>query len=464
MSLGLWKYDFPASRQLLLTQSNYHLNGVATKTNSYTLIPSPPCLMIFRTTPPLTRLSTSPSALFCAKKLSVSAILAARGCGGSPSGARGAKNGAARGRGAQARASPGRRHVVSGSRAGPGEGGSAAPPGSGEGEGRDGRTAAAAAGSSRRRSRRRSQPGCPAPSAALAACLAAPAGERERGARRLREPDGEDAPGTVGGPLAEDGCGEHGREQHRGTGRAWGGVLRGKLWGEDGTGTPGAAVAQGMDRVSPPRGGQRAGAGRQRPAGDAVSAGPWAPLPLRGTDSRPAPAGTPPPAPGSGRVSRDRAALGALPPLPPRPRQGVTCLRGCCRLGRFCSSAVSGYCRGEFPFPGRPRRRGSGWAGGPGLPSPCPVPSPCRRSPCGSPPGAAAPLSRQDGVAGSFASVWETAGTWRVVKHGWRFVLGGVAGNIPGVPLSVGFPSGSGECVLCLSLLGRTRVSFPWLA
>lgn len=60
MSLGLQKYDFDASRQLLLMQSNHYLNGIAIKPNSCILIPFPLYPMIFRTT---LRLPPSPHSL-----------------------------------------------------------------------------------------------------------------------------------------------------------------------------------------------------------------------------------------------------------------------------------------------------------------------------------------------------------------------------------------------------------------
>lgn len=141
-------------------------------------------------------------------------------------------------------------------------------------------------------------------------------------------------------------------------------------------------------------------------------AGPCAPLPLRGTDSRPGPAGSSPRR-GSGRVSRDWA--GSLPFRPPFPRVGVTCFCGGGRLGRFCSSAVSGYCHGEFPFPGRPRRlrkRGLGRGGGEQgpaltLPGALALPLlPLRRQRDRPRPGAAAPLSRQDGVVSAVSQAF----------------------------------------------------------
>lgn len=84
-----------------------------------------------------------------------------------------------------------------------------------------------------------SRSGCPTISP-RARCLPrrsrpAAGGARKRSAE-LREPGGEDAPGAAGGPLAEDGCGERGREQHGGTGRGGGGEevelrARGSPWG-----------------------------------------------------------------------------------------------------------------------------------------------------------------------------------------------------------------------------------------
>lgn len=138
-------------------------------------------------------------------------------------------------------------------------------------------------------------------------------------------------------------------------------------------------------------GGQRDGTGRRaaEPAAggrDTVNvgacrlAGPCAPLPPRGTASGPGPAGTPPPpllAPLRGSLH----GTGLLPARSlPLPREGITCFGGGGgggRLGRFCSSAVSGYCHGEFPRPGAapppPQSAAAGRAGA------CPHLARCRR-------------------------------------------------------------------------------------
>ena len=110
----------------------------------------------------------------------------------------------------------------------------------------------------------------------------------------------------------------------------------------------------------------------------------------------------------------------------PLPREGVTCFCGGGRLGRFCSSAVSGYCHGEFPFPGRPRRlrkRGPGRGGSARRAGACPHLARCPRLAAAPPaaakgrpcPGAAAPLSKQDGVV---SAVSQAFGNRRDVSHG----------------------------------------------
>lgn len=112
----------------------------------------------------------------------------------------------------------------------------------------------------------------------------------------------------------------------------------------------------------------RGAAGRRAPGPLGVNVGACRPAPARRFLS------------GALTHGRDRLGLpragtrgvfhgtGLLPArsLPFRPllREGVTCFCGG-RLGRFCSSAVSGYCHGEFSFPGRPRRLRQHGPGGP---------------------------------------------------------------------------------------------------
>lgn len=124
--------------------------------------------------------------------------------------------------------------------------------------GRDGGTAAAGT-ARRRRYRSRSQSrsrsrGVPRPAVGLSA----------PGARRLRERRGEDAPGSAGGPLAEDGCGQRGRERRRGTGRG----------GKGGSGSCGRGPGAGS-ALPPPSGAPRPPSpSAPCPGGERPAAGP----------------------------------------------------------------------------------------------------------------------------------------------------------------------------------------------
>lgn len=259
----------------------------------------------------------------------------------------------------------------------------------------------------------------------------------------MREPGGEDAPGAAGGPLAEDGCGERGREQHGGTSR---GVRRrgGRApsprvpagWGElRAVGARGAGgelcTAKADGTLLPPPSlsvfSPRALGAGSGACGSSVSprGPPSLPRSLRGGPCAPLPAGAlthgrgrpGSPAPGLGACSTGPAR--ASPSAPCLPREGITCGRA----GRFVPARCLVTVTESFPSRGSPavsaRRRGQE---GRGLPSPRPAPSRRRAAP----PAAAAP--RPDGTR-SRPQFRKRLGNLAAVIRRCSFVLGGVGGE-----------------------------------